>query len=306
MINLSVVVPAYNEEKVIVEFHRRLGAVLDKLALNSEVVYVNDGSRDNTLNLLKGLLAADSRVRIVDLSRNFGKEHAMTAGLDKAEGEAVIVIDADLQDQPELIPEMIAKWQEGFDVVLMKRTSRKGESFVKKFTATMFYKFIRKISYINIPENVGDFRLMSRKVIDALKNCGEETRFMKGLFAWVGFKTYTIEYERDGRLAGNTTWNYWKLWNFALEGITSFSTVPLKVATYLGVGVVSFAVLFGLGDFLMPALSDNGLLIFCITFIGGIQLIILGILGEYLSRIFLESKKRPLYIIDKFYKSGEE
>ncbi len=306
MINLSVVVPAYNEEKVIVEFHRRLGAVLDKLALNSEVVYVNDGSRDNTLNLLKGLLAADSRVRIVDLSRNFGKEHAMTAGLDKAEGEAVIVIDADLQDQPELIPEMIAKWQEGFDVVLMKRTSRKGESFVKKFTATMFYKFIRKISYINIPENVGDFRLMSRKVIEALKNCGEETRFMKGLFAWVGFKTYTIEYERDGRLAGNTTWNYWKLWNFALEGITSFSTVPLKVATYLGVGVVSFAVLFGLGDFLMPALSDNGLLIFCITFIGGIQLIILGILGEYLSRIFLESKKRPLYIIDKFYKSGEE
>lgn len=306
MVNLSVVVPAYNEEKVIVEFHRRLGAVLDKLALNSEVVYVNDGSRDNTLNLLKGLLAADSRVRIVDLSRNFGKEHAMTAGLDKAEGEAVIVIDADLQDQPELIPEMIAKWQEGFDVVLMKRTSRKGESFVKKFTATMFYKFIRKISYINIPENVGDFRLMSRKVIDALKNCGEETRFMKGLFAWVGFKTYTIEYERDGRLAGNTTWNYWKLWNFALEGITSFSTVPLKVATYLGVVVVSFAVLFGLGDFLMPALSDNGLLIFCITFIGGIQLIILGILGEYLSRIFLESKKRPLYIIDKFYKSGEE
>lgn len=306
MINLSVVVPAYNEEKVIVEFHRRLGAVLDKLALNSEVVYVNDGSRDNTLNLLKGLLAADSRVRIVDLSRNFGKEHAMTAGLDKAEGEAVIVIDADLQDQPELIPEMIAKWQEGFDVVLMKRTSRKGESFVKKFTATMFYKFIRKISYINIPENVGDFRLMSRKVIEALKNCGEETRFMKGLFAWVGFKTYTIEYERDGRLAGNTTWNYWKLWNFALEGITSFSTVPLKVATYLGVVVVSFAVLFGLGDFLMPALSDNGLLIFCITFIGGIQLIILGILGEYLSRIFLESKKRPLYIIDKFYKSGEE
>lgn len=306
MVDLSVVVPAYNEEKVIVAFHRRLSMVLDKLSLNSEIVYVNDGSRDNTLNLLKGLLAADKRVRIVDLSRNFGKEHAMTAGLDKTEGEAVIVIDADLQDQPELIPDMVAKWQEGFDVVLMKRASRRGESFIKKLTASLFYKFIRKISYVNIPENVGDFRLMSRKVIEALKSCGEETRFMKGLFAWVGFKTYTIEYERDGRLAGNTTWNYWKLWNFALEGITSFSTAPLKIATYIGIGVVSFAVFFGLGDFLIPTLSDDGLLIFCITFIGGIQLIILGILGEYLSRVFLESKKRPLYIIDKFYKSGEE
>lgn len=306
MVDLSVVVPAYNEEKVIVAFHRRLSMVLDELNLNSEIVYVNDGSRDNTLNLLKGLLAADKRVRIVDLSRNFGKEHAMTAGLDKTEGEAVIVIDADLQDQPELIPDMVAKWQEGFDVVLMKRASRRGESFIKKLTASLFYKFIRKISYVNIPENVGDFRLMSRKVIEALKSCREETRFMKGLFAWVGFKTYTIEYERDGRLAGSTTWNYWKLWNFALEGITSFSTAPLKIATYIGIGVVSFAVFFGLGDFLIPTLSDDGLLIFCITFIGGIQLIILGILGEYLSRVFLESKKRPLYIIDKFYKSGEE
>lgn len=306
MVNLSVVVPAYNEEQVILEFHRRLSAVLDKLNVGSEIVYVNDGSRDNTLSLLKGLLNSDKRVAIVDLSRNFGKEHAMTAGLDKAEGDAVIVIDADLQDQPELIPDMVAKWQEGYDVVLMKRTSRRGESFVKKITASMFYKFIRKISYINIPENVGDFRLMSRKVIEALKSCGEETRFMKGLFAWVGFKTYTIEYERDGRLAGKTNWNYWKLWNFALEGITSFSTAPLKIATYIGAAVVSFAVLFGLGDILMPALSDNALLIFCITFIGGIQLIILGILGEYLSRIFLESKKRPLYIIDRFYKSGEE
>lgn len=306
MVNLSIVVPAYNEEQVILEFHRRLSAVLDKLAVSSEIVYVNDGSRDNTLSLLKGLLISDQRVAIVDLSRNFGKEHAMTAGLDKAEGEAVIVIDADLQDQPELIPDMVAKWQEGYDVVLMKRTSRKGESFVKKLTASLFYKFIRKISYINIPENVGDFRLMSRKVIEALRSCGEETRFMKGLFAWVGFKTYTIEYERDGRLAGKTTWNYWKLWNFALEGITSFSTAPLKIATYIGAAVVFFAVLFGLGDILMPALSDNALLIFCITFIGGIQLIILGILGEYLSRIFLESKKRPLYIIDRFYKSGEE
>lgn len=306
MVNLSIVVPAYNEEQVILEFHRRLSAVLDKLAVSSEIVYVNDGSRDNTLSLLKGLLISDQRVAIVDLSRNFGKEHAMTAGLDKAEGEAVIVIDSDLQDQPELIPDMVAKWQEGYDVVLMKRTSRKGESFVKKLTASLFYKFIRKISYINIPENVGDFRLMSRKVIEALRSCGEETRFMKGLFAWVGFKTYTIEYERDGRLAGKTTWNYWKLWNFALEGITSFSTAPLKIATYIGAAVVFFAVLFGLGDILMPALSDNALLIFCITFIGGIQLIILGILGEYLSRIFLESKKRPLYIIDRFYKSGEE
>ncbi len=306
MVDLSVVVPAYNEEKVIEEFHRRLSDVLNNLGISSEVIYVNDGSKDKTLDILKEIRNKDSRVAIVDLSRNFGKEHAMTAGIDKTEGAAVIVIDADLQDQPELIPEMICKWQEGYDIVLMKRASRKGESFLKKLTADMFYKFIRKISYINIPENVGDFRLMSRKVIEALKSCGEETRFMKGLFAWVGFKTWTIEYERDGRFAGNTTWNYWKLWNFALEGITSFSTLPLKIATYIGILVVLFAFCFGITEIVMPTLSDDGLLIFCVTFIGGIQLIVLGILGEYLSRVFLESKKRPLYIIDKFYKSGGE
>lgn len=305
-INLSIVAPVYNEESVIVEFHKRLTAVLDAIGQTVEVIYINDGSRDNSLAILRHLQTSDKRMSIIDFSRNFGKEYAMTAGMNKARGKAVVVIDSDLQDQPELIPDMLAKWRDGYDVVLMKRSRRKGETWLKKATARMFYKVIKKISYITIPENVGDFRLMSRKVVEALQNCPEEIRFMKGLFAWQGFRTATIEYERDVRAGGHSAYGYWKLWNFALDGLTSFSTAPLKIPLYLGFITVLFSFGYALAQFgFMTNHSPNAGLITGISLIGGIQFLILGIMGEYLARISVESKRRPLYIIDKVYTPGE-
>lgn len=304
---LSVVVPVYNEERVAAEFHKRLSAVLDGLNISgiaSEIVYVNDGSRDKTLDILRHLLKNDPRMAIVDLSRNFGKEHAMTAGIAKAAGDAVIVIDTDLQDPPELIPQMLEKWREGYDVVLMKRSRRRGETFLKKFTAVMFYKFMKKIGYISIPENVGDFRLMSRKVVTALQGCPEETRFMKGLFAWLGFRTATIEYEREPRTAGRSAFNYWKLWNFAWDGLTSFSTAPLRLPTYIGLPLLLFGLPYAAVHFLVQREpGTNAALIACVSVASGLQLLALGIMGEYVSRIAIESKRRPLYIIDEFYRS---
>lgn len=306
VIDLSIIAPVYNEEKIIVAFHQRLTAVLDALPQTAEIIYINDGSLDSSLDILQHLQTSDKRITIIDFSRNFGKEYAMTAGINKAIGRAVIVIDSDLQDQPELIPDMLAKWQGGYDVVLMKRAKRRGETWLKKATANMFYKVIRRLSYIKIPENVGDFRLMSRKVIDALQDCPEETRFMKGLFAWLGFKTITIEYERDVRAGGHSAFGYWKLWNFALDGLTSFSTAPLKIPLYMGLLTLFFAVTYGIIQFgCMEEPGRNATLIFCITLIGGLQFLIMGIMGEYLSRISIESKRRPLYIIDKIYPHGE-
>lgn len=305
-VDVSIIAPVYNEEKVIVEFHKRLAAVLKSLPQNAEIIYVNDGSRDSSLTILQHLQTSDNRMTIIDFSRNFGKEYAMTAGINKARGNAIIVIDSDLQDQPELIPDMLAKWQNGYDVVLMKRAKRKGETWLKKATARMFYKVIRRMSYISIPENVGDFRLMSRKVIEALQSCPEEIRFMKGLFAWLGFKTATIEYERDVRAGGHSAYGYWKLWNFALDGLTSFSTAPLKIPMYIGMLTLLFAIVYAIVQFgCMAQAGRNATLIFCITLIGGLQFLILGIMGEYLSRISIESKRRPLYIIDKVYHPGE-
>ncbi len=232
--SLSVVVPVYDEEAVLPEFHQRLAAALDAVPADVEIVYVNDGSRDGSMAVLVALHGGDARVSVVDLSRNFGKEVAMSAGLDHAGGDAVVVIDADLQDPPELIPEMMAAWQEGYDVVLMRRAHRADESWLKKATARAFYRAIGSIGTIDIPANVGDFRLLSRRAVDALTRFPERSRFMKGLFAWIGFPCKEITYDRDGRYAGRTKWNYWRLWNFALEGITSFSVVPLKVASYVG------------------------------------------------------------------------
>lgn len=306
VIDLSIIAPVYNEEKIIVAFHQRLMAVLDILPQTAEIIYINDGSMDSSLAILKHLQTSDQRITIIDFSRNFGKEYAMTAGINKAVGRAVIVIDSDLQDQPELIPDMLAKWQGGYDVVLMQRAKRRGETWLKKATAHMFYKVIRRLSYIKIPANVGDFRLMSRKVIDALQDCPEEIRFMKGLFAWLGFKTITLEYERDVRAGGHSAYGYWKLWNFALDGLTSFSTAPLKIPLYMGLLTLFFAVVYGIIQFgCMEEPGRNALLIFCITLIGGLQFLIMGIMGEYLSRIAIESKRRPLYIIDKIYRHGE-
>ncbi len=299
---LSVVVPAYNEEEVLPEFHRRLGAVLDTLAVDAEIVYVNDGSADATLALLTGLHQSDPRVVVVDLSRNFGKELAMTAGLDFADGDAVIVIDADLQDPPELIPEMVREWRAGHDVVLMRRRSRASETWLKKATARGFYRAIGRIGTIDIPEDVGDFRLLSRRAVAALRRFPERSRFMKGLFAWIGFPCREIMYDRDGRFAGETKWNYWRLWNFAIEGITSFSAVPLKAASYVGLATALAAFVYGgyvvaktllFGD----PVPGYPTLVTLVLFLGGLQLLALGVIGEYLARMFIEVKQRPLYLV---------
>ena len=301
---VSVVVPVYNEEAVLPDFHRRLAAVLDGIPAAAEIVYVNDGSRDGTMALLAELHRADARVAVVDFSRNFGKEIAMSAGLDYACGDAVVVIDADLQDPPERIPDMIRAWQEGHDVVLMRRKSRAQESWLKKATARAFYRAIGRMGTIDIPENVGDFRLLSRRAVVALRRFPERSRFMKGLFAWIGFPCKEIEYDRDGRFAGDSKWNYWRLWNFALEGITSFSVVPLKIASYMG--FLAALVAFGRGAFIIGKTFIYGdpvpgfpTLVVLVLFLGGLQLMALGIIGEYLARMFIEVKQRPLYLVQQ-------
>ena len=303
--SLSVVVPAFNEEAVLNAFHRRLAAVLDALQVRAEIVYVNDGSSDATRSLLVALRETDARVAVIDLSRNFGKEIAMSAGLDHAQGDAVVIIDADLQDPPELIPDMVRAWREGFDVVLMRRKSRAQETWFKKATAHAFYRAIGRMGTIDIPENVGDFRLLSRRAVAALRRFPERSRFMKGLFAWIGFPCREIEYDRMGRHSGKTKWNYWRLWNFALEGITSFSVVPLKIASYVGFATALFAFAYGVyviaktllyGD---PARGYPTLIV-VVLFLGGLQLMALGIIGEYLARMFIEVKQRPLYLIQEF------
>ena len=302
--SLSVVVPVYNEEAVLADFHRRLAAVLDKVPAHADIVYVNDGSRDGTMALLEELHRSDPRVAVIDLSRNFGKEVAMSAGLDEAGGDAVVVLDADLQDPPELIPDMIDVWQKGYDVVLMRRRSRMQESWFKKTTASLFYRAMGRIGTIQIPENVGDFRLLSRRAVEALRRLPERTRFMKGLFVWIGFPSTEIEYDRAGRHAGTTKWNYWRLWNFALEGITSFSVMPLKLASYVGLLTALFAFGYGVKVIVWTLLYGDPVagyptLIVVVLFLGGLQLMALGFIGEYLARMFIEVKQRPLYLVQR-------
>lgn len=302
---LSVVVPAYNEQDVLPEFHQRLATVLDALGCRAEVVYVNDGSGDATLATIQRLRSSDSKVAIVDLSRNFGKEIAMTAGLDHAVGDAVIVIDADLQDPPELIPELVKEWQNGYDVVYAKREVRIGDSALKKVTAHLFYRLIQRVSRVRIPEDTGDYRLLSRRAVDSLKQLGEQHRFMKGLYAWIGYPQKAVLYRRDPRFAGKTKWNYWTLWNIAIEGITSFTIAPLKVATYIGMLVASVA--FGYAAWIIfktlaygdPVAGYPSLMV-VVLFLGGIQLTLMGVLGEYVGRMFDEAKGRPLYFLNSF------
>lgn len=299
---VSVVAPAYNEEEVLPEFHKRLTSAFANSNWQLEVVYINDGSRDRTLEIMEQLREQDSRVTLVNLSRNFGKEIAMTAGIDNACGDAVVVIDTDLQDPPELISDMIQLWQEGYDVVYAQRIAREGETFVKKLTASAFYRVIRRVSGIEIPKDTGDFRLMSRRAVAALGQLREHHRFMKGLFAWVGFPQKALPYHRDKRFAGETKWNYFRLWNFAIEGITSFSIAPLKVASYLGMVIALIAFLYAsviifktlaYGD---PVQGYPSLMV-VILMLGGIQLASLGVIGEYLGRMFNEVKQRPLYLV---------
>jgi glycosyltransferase involved in cell wall biosynthesis len=300
--SLSVVVPVYNEEEVLPEFHRRVCAVLATLDMNSQLIYVNDGSTDGTLAIINELDAGQVRMQLVDLSRNFGKEIALTAGLDHADSDAVIVIDADLQDPPELIPELITHWLAGYDVVYAKRTRRDGEGMVKKVTAFLFYRLIQKVSRVRIPEDTGDFRLLSRRAVEAINQLREQHRFMKGLFAWIGYPQKAVPYRRAGRFAGTTKWNYWHLWNFALEGITSFTCGPLKIATYVGLlsalGALGYGAYFAVRTLLygnpVPGYPS---IVVAILFLGGIQLLSIGVIGEYLARMFDESKKRPLYFL---------
>jgi glycosyltransferase involved in cell wall biosynthesis len=299
---LSVVVPVFNEQEVLPEFHRRVEAVLDGLDMRTQVIYVNDGSTDGTLEAIRRLAERDARVMLVDLSRNFGKEIALTAGLDHADADAVVVIDADLQDPPELIPELVAQWQGGYDVVYAKRISRDGESAAKKTTAFLFYRLIQKMSRVRIPEDTGDFRLLSRRAVRAVCQMREQHRFMKGLFAWIGYPQKAVPYRRAPRHAGATKWNYWKLWNFALEGITSFSCLPLKLATYIGLTSSLGAFGYGLYIVLRTLMLGNPVpgfpsLLAAIMFLGGLQLLSIGVIGEYLARMFDESKQRPLYFL---------
>ena len=300
----SVVVPCFNEASGILELHDRLAQVMSGLG-SWEVIYVNDGSQDETLAVLQSLRRRDPRCAVVNLSRNFGKEIATTAGLDHAGGEAVIVIDADLQDPPEIIPELVAAWRQGYDMVNAQRRMRAGETWLKRLTAGMFYRLMAHVGRVELPRNTGDFRLMSRRVVDALLKLREQHRFMKGLFAWVGFPTAVVIYDRAPRFAGETKWNYWKLWNLALEGITGFTVMPLKIATYFGLLVAFVSVIYGAIIIAKTIVYGNPVagypsVMVVVLFLSGAQLMTLGVIGEYLGRVFNEVKRRPLYILESF------
>jgi glycosyltransferase involved in cell wall biosynthesis len=306
MTRLSIVVPAYNESEGLREFHARLTAVLDGLDFDCEVLYVDDGSRDDTYAVMSALREADPRVATIKLSRNFGKELALTAGLDAADADAVVVIDADLQDPPELIPVLIRHWRDGYDIVYGTRSTRAGETRLKRFTSAAFYRVMQRLSATPLPRDTGDFRLMSRRALDALKQLRERQRFMKGLFTWVGYRQKAVTYDRDPRFAGSSKFNYWRLWNFALEGITSFSGAPLKIATYVGVFTALLAFGFGiwvLGKALVLGDPVRGYpsLMLVVLFLGGVQLMALGMIGEYLGRLYMEAKQRPLYLIEEWH-----
>lgn len=303
--SLSVVIPVYNEVLVLPAFYQRLNQVLNSLKCPYELVFINDGSQDESLEWLQQTRQQDQRVGIVDLSRNYGKEIALSAGLDHARGDIVIIIDADLQDPPELIPQLIEKWQQGYDVVAARRVARKGESAFKRLTAYAFYRVMRQLAHsIQIPADTGDFRLLSRRAVVALHQLREQHRFMKGLFVWIGYPQTTIDYVRDPRYRGHSKWSYFRLWNFALEGITSFSIAPLKLASYMGLLTSLAAFIYALIiiwktlAFGEPVKGYPSLMV-VVLFLGGIQLLSLGIIGEYLGRIFNETKQRPLYFINR-------
>lgn len=300
---LSLLVPMYNEADAIEPFFANVLPVLKALPTDWEILCVNDGSRDRTLELLGQWHEREPRIKVINLSRNFGKERALTAALDFASGDAVIPIDADLQDPPSLIPQMVEQWQRGFDVVNAVRKRRDSDTRLKRLTARYFYAFINRISDVEIPRDVGDYRLLSRRACDVLRTLREKHRFMKGLFAWVGFPTISVYFERSARVAGSTKWNYWRLWNFALEGITSFSTVPLKIASYLGFLSASIGLFFAALLVIRTLLFGDPVkgypsLMTTLLFFGGIQLLFIGVIGEYIARIHDEVKGRPIYVVE--------
>ena len=307
---ISVVAPVFNEEAVLDEFYRTLCETLDTLPYRFEIIFVDDGSQDDSLKAMHDLRTQDTRISIIELSRNFGKEIALTAGLDHCQGEAAIIIDTDLQDPPELIEDMLQEWQNGYQVVYAKRLTREGETWTKKLSSYLFYRVIQRIAKFDIPEDTGDFRLLDRTVVDAITQLREQHRFMKGLFSWVGYRQKAIPFDRKPRHAGTSKWSYWRLWNFALEGITSFSTAPLRIATYLGLFTALSAFVFGLYIIYDTLIWGNPIpgypsLMVVVLFLGGVQLISIGIIGEYLGRLFDETKQRPLYLIKHHWLNGD-
>jgi glycosyltransferase involved in cell wall biosynthesis len=308
---LSWIVPVCNEAATIRPFLRALHDIpLQDLVSAIEIVFVNDGSTDGTLETVLAFQQTDSRIRAVDLTRNFGKEAALSAGLSAATGDVVVPIDVDLQDPPGLVPAMLEKWQEGYDVVVARRIDRSSDSWSKRVTANWFYLIHNSLAEPTLPENVGDFRLMDRIVVDALAQLPESRRFMKGLFAWVGFRTAVIDYVRGPRSAGTTKFTGWRLWNFALEGMTSFSTAPLRIWSYIGAAVAFFSFLYGcfiaLHVFLRGVDTPGFASLFvAVTFLGGLQLLGIGVIGEYLGRTYIESKRRPVYLVRRIYEPPE-
>lgn len=305
-IRYSIVIPVYNEEAVIQETYRRLKNVMEQTGEAYELLFVNDGSRDATADMLRACTLYDRTVKLIDFSRNFGHQIAITAGMDYAVGDAVVVIDADLQDPPELILDMIAKWKEGFEVVYAKRTQRKGETFFKKQTAHLFYRVLRASTEIAIPVDTGDFRLLDRRVCDELKRLPENNRFVRGLVSWVGFRQTAIEYEREERLAGESKYPLKKMLKLCIDGITSFSYKPLKLAGYSGAllsvaGFIYMLVVLYLKLFTDQAVAGWTSLMIIQLIFSGVVLIILGIVGEYIGRIYDETKGRPLYIVRECY-----
>ena len=301
---LTVVVAARNESESLPALHPRIAAVLSRLdAIDGRMLYVDDGSTDGTWEAMQRLARQDPRVSLLRLSRNFGKELALTAGLDQVESGAVLILDADGQDPPELIPQFVAKWREGYDDVHGTRIQREGENWLKRATAAGFYRVIGRLSKTPIPADTGDFRLLSPRALAALRQLRERHRFMKGLFGWIGFNQVAIPYHRQARVAGRSKFGFWKLWNFALEGITSFSTAPLRAATYLGIATALVAFVYGAWIIAKALLWGDPVagwptMMAVILFLGGVQLVALGLIGEYLGRLYEEAKQRPLYLVD--------
>jgi len=305
MKKVSLLIPAYNEEETIPLLYDELNKVLETIpGYEFEILFVNDGSNDNTLNILRNIQQRDTRINYISFSRNFGKETAMAAGFDYVTGDAAVIMDADLQDPPELIGKMIKYWEEGYDDVYAKRRSREGETWLKKFTSAAFYKLLQKMTKIPIQEDTGDFRLLDRRAIESLKKLREKQRYTKGMFSWIGFNKKEILFDRKPRAAGKTKWNYLKLFNLALEGVTSFTTSPLRISTIIGILVSIFSMIYMVIVLIKSLIWKDPVqgypsMMVTILFLGGVQLVSLGIIGEYVGRIFNETKYRPLYIIDE-------
>jgi glycosyltransferase involved in cell wall biosynthesis len=300
---LSIVVPVFNEEKLIRESVKRLVTVASQIGCRYELIFINDGSRDATFEILKNERAQNPNIRIIHFTRNFGHQMAITAGMDHIKGDVMVTIDGDLQDPPELIPEMLVKWREGYDVVYARRKRRLGETIFKRMTATLFYRLVRKVSNVDIPVDVGDYRLMSRRAVHDLNQMRERHRYVRGLVAWLGYKQTFVEYVRDKRYAGETKYSLMKMIRFSMDGLSSFSIAPLRLATFLGFFCAAFSFLYicyALFAYLShQVVSGWTTVVIAVFFLGGVQLICLGILGEYIGMIHSESKKRPLYLIEE-------